>query len=206
MFYNMTKQAEDIKSIREMMEKSSKFQSINGLSLVYTGVFAIAGAAFAHYYLLGEKTQVFNNMHEIAILLFAALTLLVISIATVVFFIWQKAKNRRQPLFSQLTWRTLYNLLIPLVVGGILSLSYLFRGELQAVFSFTLIFYGLALVNVSKFTFSEIHYLGLCELALGLLAALVATCGILWWTLGFGLLHIVFGLWMYFKYERKHEK
>jgi hypothetical protein len=65
-----------------------------------------------------------------------------------------------------------------------------------------LIFYGLSLVNAGKFTFSEIHYLGLTEIVLGILAGIFINHGLLFWTLGFGLMHIVYGTVMYYRHER----
>ncbi|MGE5429024.1 MAG: hypothetical protein ACM3O8_14110, partial [Methylococcaceae bacterium] len=65
-----------------------------------------------------------------------------------------------------------------------------------------LIFYGLALVNAGKFTLSEVHYLGITEIVLGLMAAVFINWGLLFWALGFGVMHIVYGMMMYYKYER----
>jgi len=102
---------------------------------------------------------------------------------------------------NKTTWKTLYHLGLPLLTGGVFSLVFLLRGNIEMVASSTLIFYGLALVNVSKFTYPEIHYLGITEIILGLLAAIFLFKGILFWTIGFGLCHIIYGLVMYLKYD-----
>jgi hypothetical protein len=115
---------------------------------------------------------------------------------------WRKAKKNKQSLFNKITLRAAYNLLTPLVTGGIFSLVLLYNGEIEFIASSTLIFYGLALINASKFTVGEIHWLGLGEIFCGLLAAIYLYHGIYWWTLGFGVLHIIFGLVMYFKYDK----
>jgi hypothetical protein len=92
--------------------------------------------------------------------------------------------------------------MIPLICGGIFALILLFQHNLMLVASVMLIFYGLSLVNAGKFTFSEIHYLGLTEIVLGILAGLFVELGLLFWTVGFGFMHIVYGTVMYYRHER----
>ena len=198
----MTKQAEDIKAIREMMERSSKFQSINGLSLIVAGFLAVAGAAFAYFYLLRDPSLTdFNRKQETLILLADAVVVLALAIGTITLFSWRKSKKNKQNLFNKVTMRAAYNLLIPLVAGGIFSLVLLYNGNVGYIASSTLIFYGLALVNASKYTADEIHFLGVCEVIIGLLAAVYLYHGIYWWVIGFGICHIIFGAIMYFKYD-----
>jgi len=200
----MEKQLEDLKAIREMMEKSSKFISLSGLSGVMAGITAVAGAAFAYLFLLRDPSSTdFSRFQEIMILLGDALVVLFISISFGIYFSWKKARKSNQKLFNKITMRTLYNLSIPLITGGLLSLIFLYRGEEEIVAAITLIFYGLALVNASKFTFEEIHYLGITEIVLGLAAAVFLNNGIIFWTIGFGLCHIVYGLILYKKYDLK---
>lgn len=200
----MNREIEDIKLIREMMEKSSKFISLSGISGVAAGLAAIAGAAFAYFYLLRNPAAThFTRMQELLILFADALIVLTIAIAAGIFFSWRKAKRQQEKLFTKVTLRTIYNLAIPLIAGGIFCLIFLFRGDVSIVISATLIFYGLALVNASKYTFQEIHSLGIVEIILGLLAALLVKNGLLLWTIGFGFCHILYGLIMYFKYDRR---
>ncbi|MDR1543329.1 MAG: hypothetical protein LBS50_02760 [Prevotellaceae bacterium] len=200
----MTKQTEDIKVIREMMEKSSKFQSISGLSLVWAGLFAVAGAAFAYYILhccsfieYGKYTFYIKMW----ILLADALAILALAVGIITFCSWWKAKRNRATLFSKVTLRAAYNLLIPLAAGGAFSLVLLYHSEVTWIASITLIFYGLALINASKYTVGELHILGICEVIIGLLAAIFLYHGIVFWTIGFGALHIVFGIIMQIKYR-----
>ena len=186
-----------------MMEKSSKFQSINGLSLIIAGFLAVAGAIFAHFYLLRDPSLThFNRTQETLILLADALVVLTLAVGVITLFSWRKAKKNRQSLYNKVTMRAAYNLSIPLIAGGIFSLVLLYNGNVGYVASATLIFYGLALINASKFTVSEIHYLGICEVIIGLLAAIYLYHGIYWWTVGFGACHIIFGTVMYVKYDK----
>jgi hypothetical protein len=200
----MNKQAEDIKAIREMMERSSKFLSLSGLSGVVAGITALIGATFAYFYLLRDPSLTdFNRTQEILILLTDALIVLAISVGFGVYFSWKKAKKNHQKLLNSVTKLVLYHLAIPLLTGGIFSLIFLLRGNIDMVASVTLIFYGIALVSASKYTFDEIHYLGLTEIVLGLLSAIFMYKGIIFWSAGFGLCHIFYGLSMYIKYDLK---
>lgn len=187
-----------------MMEKSSKFISLSGLSGILAGITAILGAAFAYFYLLRDPSMTdYNRMQELMILLGVALVVLFISISFGIYFSWRKAKKEKQDLFNKVTMRTLYNLSIPLVAGGVFCLILLLQGDVRMVIAGTLIFYGIALVNASKYTFDEIHYLGITEIILGIAAALTARYGILFWTIGFGVCHIIYGFLMYRKYDLK---
>ena len=200
----MNQQVEDIKAIRDMMEKSSKFLSLSGLSGIFSGIFAIAGAAFAYFYLLKDPAATdYTHQQEVWILLLDALLVLLLSIGFGVYFSWKKARKNKQILFSSVTWRVIYNLTIPLITGGIFSLMLLWRGDIGLVISSTLIFYGLALINTSKYTFNDIHYLGIIEIILGLIAAAFLHYGIIFWAIGFGFCHILYGWILYNKYDSK---
>jgi hypothetical protein len=200
----MENQIEDLKAIREMMEKSSKFLSLSGLSGVMTGITAIAGASFAYFFLLQDpEYSGLSSIQEISILLTDAIAVILISIGFGFYFSLKKARKNNQKFFNRVTIRTLYNLGIPLLAGGIFALIFLIRGDVEILASITLIFYGLALVNASKYTFDEIHYLGITEIVLGLVAALFLYYGIILWTIGFGVCHIIYGLIMYKKYDLK---
>ncbi len=200
----MEKQLEDIKAIREMMEKSSKFLSLSGLSGVLAGVAAILGAAFAWFYLLhSPEATNFNRTQELIILLADAFIVLTLSISFALYFSWKKAKKKNIKLINKTTLKTIYNLGIPLLAGGLFSIICLMRGDVEIVASTTLIFYGLGLINASKYTFEEIHYLGITEIVLGIGAAIFLSHGIIFWTIGFGICHIVYGLILYKKYDLK---
>lgn len=200
----MNKQQDDLKIIREMMEKSSKFLSLSGLSGVIAGGAAILGAAFAYFYLLRDPAMTnYTHIQEYLILLADALLVLIISIGAAIILSKKKAAKTGQRLINAMTLRIIYHFSIPLITGGIFALAFLFRGNLQIAISSTLIFYGLALVNASKFTYNEIHYLGITEIVVGLLSVLFPHNDVLLWTIGFGLCHIFYGMIMYFKYDRK---
>jgi hypothetical protein len=97
---------------------------------------------------------------------------------------------------------TIINLFIPLFVGGVFCMILLSHHLIYLIAPTTLLFYGLALFNAGKYTLKEVRYLGLTEMLLGLFASYYAGYGLLFWALGFGILHIIYGTVMYFKYER----
>lgn len=181
-----------------MMEKSSKFLSLSGLSGVLAGITAVLGAAVAYFYILGQSRAV-----AVPLLLIDALLILVISIGFGILFSARKAKKHKMKLVNSVTLKIAYNLAIPLVTGGILSLIMIYRDQIELVAAITLIFYGLGLINVSKYTHDEIHYLGITEIVLGIGAAIFLYHGIIFWTIGFGVCHIVYGSIMYKKYDLK---
>ncbi len=203
---------EAIQDIRKMMKKSTRFLSLSGLSGVFAGIYALAGAVVAHLYfqhlfyqfeysrgssLIPDTNTIYLNFSLIAG------SVLVLSIVTAYYFSNRKAKRIGQTLFDHTGLRVLINLCIPLIAGGIFCVALLYQGAIVYVAPAMLLFYGLALINASKYTYDDIRYFGLCEIVLGLINAFNLGDGLIYWTIGFGLLHIVYGASMWFKYERK---
>ena len=209
---NSTNPNEDLQTIRQIMERSSKFLSLSGLSGVFAGICALMGAAIAWLFVLdsgqiqfSEFLQSSNGSATSGIRFnFALDALLVLGFAVLgaVYFSQRKARLVGQKFWTSSTRRLLIHLLIPLVSGGIFTIILIFRNDLELIASVTLIFYGLSLVNAGKFTLGEIHYLGLTEILLGLMAGIFINQGLLLWTIGFGVMHIIYGIVMYYRYER----
>jgi uncharacterized membrane protein YgdD (TMEM256/DUF423 family) len=205
----------DITEIRSMMERSSRFISLSGLSGVFAGVFAIAGVAavyfqlhledYDHYYEAAYNTDTSDTTYNNKFLWFCIIDAAIVLIASLscgIFFTTRKAKQQGLKIWDKSAQQLLINLSIPLFAGGILCLI-LFNHQLIGLIApVTLIFYGLALLNGGKYTVNEIRYLGILEIILGLVSAYFIGYGLLLWTIGFGLLHIIYGGIMYFKYER----
>jgi len=209
---NSTNPKEDLQTIREIMERSSKFLSLSGLSGIFAGVCALIGAAIAWFFIMNSGNVQYDEYMRIpgawstsGIRLYLALDailVLVFAALGAIYFSLRKATKVGQRFWTNLTQRLLINLLIPLVSGGVFTLILVFRNNLELIPSVMLIFYGLSLVNAGKFTFGELHYLGLTEIVLGILAGVFINHGLLFWTIGFGLMHIVYGAVMYYRHER----
>lgn len=200
------KYKDDLKDIKEIMNRSSRFISLSGYSGVSSGLIALIGAYLA--YQTVYTNQLNSGYRSVIITSGSASTLLIIAIFTLaiaigagIYFTSREAKKNNEKLWDAQTKRLLINLGIPLVAGGILCLMLLFKGYLGMVAPLTLIFYGLALVNASKYTLTEIRSLGLIEIILGLLAFQFIGYGLLFWALGFGIMHIVYGITMHIKYK-----
>ncbi|MEQ9165985.1 MAG: hypothetical protein RLO12_06995 [Fulvivirga sp.] len=200
------KYIDDLKEIKSIMSRSSRLISLSGLAGVFAGVFALAGAylaydtVYADQNYLGYRVAVLTN-ETITSLLTIAIATLILSISAGVFFTSRRAKKTNEKLWDHQTKRLLINLFIPLATGGILCLILLSKGYIGIVAPLTLIFYGLALVNASKYTLDEIRSLGLLEIALGLFATYFIGYGLIFWSIGFGVLHIIYGLVMHRRYE-----
>ncbi len=206
---------EQIREIRGLMERSSRFIGLSGLAGVSAGIFALMGAAavywFGDTYPFEESRLYYMRMpedlpfglHPIGFFLMVAVLVLIAALAGGIYFTTRRAKRKGQKIWDRLTQRLLLNLAIPLVAGGIFCLALLAHGQVGFVAPATLLFYGLALINGSKYTLEDVRYLGLCEIGLGLIASFNLGYGLEFWTIGFGFLHIFYGLRMYVKYERK---
>lgn len=199
--------------IRAIMERSSRFISLSGLSGVGAGVVALAGTAIGHYYLqqeYGEQgfrrlfaTTQGERLAALPFLLGLAIAMIVAALLVAAFFTLRR--TRRDGLRSMWTAparRLALAMLIPLVAGGLFCLKLFVSGAPELVVPGLLLFYGLALLNGSKYTLDEIKYLGITLIALGLVALLLPGYGLLLFGLGFGLGHIGYGLLMYNRYER----
>ena len=200
---------DELTSIRSLMERSSKFISLSGLSGVLAGVYALIGAGFAYlvlYYGSGWHTVIhfYNNGRDAIItsLISAALLVLIFSIITGFLLTRRKARKKGQNVWGPTSRQLLFNMIMPLLSGGILIIILVFRGHYGIISPSSLIFYGLALVGASNFTFKDVRYLGILEIILGLIAACLPGYGLLFWAIGFGVLHIVYGTIMYLKYDR----
>lgn len=208
---------ENLSEIRSLMERSSRFISLSGLSGVAAGIFAIMGSMAAYWYLgngagLHEVTRPYYEYAETTggeinagfYIFFVADAMLVLMLSLLVGSILTIRASRKKgyAIWGPTAKRLLINLLIPLVTGGLFCLVLFYHGLIGLVAPATLVFYGLALINASKYTLDDIRYLGICEITLGLISSVYIGWGLIFWTIGFGLLHIIYGLVMYNKYEK----
>ena len=202
----------ELSSIRSLMERSSKFISLSGLSGVMAGVYALIGAAIGYSIIYGSggffsyREYVADDMGtgltSLIQLVAIALLVLIASLITGVALTIRKARQKGQKAWGSTSRQLLFYMAVPLLTGGALMLILISRGYFAIVAPASLIFYGLALINASNFTFKDVRYLGMCEVTLGLIAAALPGYGLLFWAVGFGILHIIYGSIMYLKYDR----
>ncbi|MFT6730672.1 MAG: hypothetical protein ACJA1H_001998, partial [Glaciecola sp.] len=189
--------------IKNMMNKSSRFISLSGLSGILAGIYALVGAAIA-YYLVSNSVRGYlildGTIYRICLaILFGVATL---STLTAIYLSTKKAKKNGEKIWDTSSKRLLINFLIPMIAGGIYILIILNQGRYGHTAALMLIFYGLALINASKYSLGDIRYLGYTQLGLGLICALYPSYGFWFWVIGFGFMHIIYGTIMYFKYDR----
>lgn len=219
---SQTNPLEDLQAIRKMMEGSSKFLSLSGLSGVFAGITALVGTYLAwlkvtHFeklyltnYTQGTLARAeWNLMRDLAV---TAILVLIVAVGFGVFFTWLKARKHKQKLMSPLSMRLVISLLVPLFFGGSFVLIAIYHGMIGLIVPATLIFYGLALLNASKYVHVDIKYLAVSEMILGLIAFATmeynyagAVRMLVYWAIGFGILHILYGTIIYFRYDTKNQ-
>ncbi len=198
----------DLNEIRNMMERSSKFMSLSGLSGIFAGIYAITAASIAYtlfnfkidrlYYTNEELLA--SGLHSYNIILLAISTV-VLAIGTAIYFSYRNANKKSEQIWNSTSKRLLINLAIPLFTGGtvlLLLIEYNLYGWLAPL---TLVFYGLAILNASKYTYDAMRGLGIIQIILGLIAMHFIGYGLLIWGIGFGLVHVIYGIYLHYKYE-----
>jgi hypothetical protein len=199
--------------IRSLMERSSKFLSLSGLSGVSAGIIALGGALIVsmhlqkgfftrRYYEPLEAYMRSGNQDARQFLMTVGVVVLALSLLAGTYFTVRKARRQGHTVWNTSSQRLLWAMAIPLGTGGIFCLALLYSNLIWLAFPTTLIFYGLALYSGSKYTFRDVESLAYCEIGLGLVSLFWPGYNLLTWSIGFGVLHIVYGLAMYYKYER----
>lgn len=198
-----------LKDIRKMMQRSSRFISLSGLSGIAAGIWALIGAYFAYkwideyYYEFTRGGYTNENFHGLKWDLFLlAGAVAGLALISALYFTWRRAGKNKLPLWDHTSKQLIINTAIPMVAGGFFIVAMLQYSEWRFVSPACLIFYGLGLVNGSKYTLSDIRYLGFLEILLGLINTQFIGYGLYFWALGFGVLHIIYGFVMWWKYER----
>ena len=206
---NPNQSLEEVKDIKRLMERSSRFISLSGLSGVAAGICALAGcwlatiflAQFKKNYVTGTRQGEAIDVLTIQLLLLA-IGVFVVAVLLAYLFTWRRARKQQRPVWDYTSRKLLWNLFLPLAAGAAFIAGMLQYNEWHFVAPACLVFYGLALVNASKYTLTDIRYLGYLEIILGIISMWFIGYGLIFWAVGFGVLHIIYGLIMWFKYER----
>jgi hypothetical protein len=203
-----------LSDIRNLMERSSRFLSLSGLSGIFIGFYALAGTVAAWWYMHHNNFKITSYYHLataadaepyqplLAFLISDASVILFLSLLTGYILTRQLTKKQGLKIWDTSAKRLLINLMLPLLTGGVYCLILLQHQHIGLIAPSMLVFYGLSLLNASKYTYADIRYLGLSEIILGLAAAMNTGYGLLFWVFGFGVMHIIYGITMYYKYER----
>jgi len=204
----MSDYVQDLATIRGIMEKRTKFLSLSGLSGILAGIYSLVGAYLAYRVIYFADNSVYEAYRsgvwspEIIKLIMIATGVLVFASSTGLILSMRKAKKLGQNMFNPSTLRMGASFAVPMITGGIFVAVLILRGDAGWVSPALLIFYGLALFSAGNFTFSDVKTLGILQIILGLIAAIYPGYGLILWTIGFGVLHILYGSIVYFKYER----
>lgn len=206
---------DQLQEIRTMMERSSRFISLSGWSGILAGIYALAGAWFARWYYYGHLNEYMDRLGELisgpslfkdpgyyGFFILDAGLVVVLALSTGIVLTIRRARQKGQRIWDRVALRMLINLAIPLFTGGIFCLLLLKYRLLGLIAPSMLIFYGLSLINASKYTLYELKYFGLAQVVLGLISMYYIGHGLLFWSIGFGVFHILYGGYMWMKYER----
>ncbi|MBN1416619.1 MAG: hypothetical protein JW973_16065 [Bacteroidales bacterium] len=196
------------------MERSSRFLSLSGLSGIAAGLTALIGSGVAFFYLGHDdryfdsnayfQNKLYGDMQDgTGFLVTDALIVLFLALGSVIYFTTRKARRNNTKVWNNTSKRLLINVFIPLAAGGVFCIALLINGIFFLIAPATLVFYGLALVHASKYTLPDVRMLGFAEIITGLAASFLVGYGLLFWAFGFGVLHILYGVIMYYKYEWK---
>ena len=196
------KYLEDISEIRKVMDRSSRFLSLSGWSGILAGLYALAGVLVARFLMYRDGVCSIPTNDTMVELFLLGGAVLALAVGTAVVLAYRKAHWSGIQFWSGVTRRLLVNMFVPLAAGGAFILTAYYKGYWDLILPSTLIFYGLALINVSKFTITELWSLGLIQLVLGLAACWIPQHAHWLWGAGFGVLHIVYGTLMWARYER----
>jgi hypothetical protein len=180
---------DDIRFIRDTMERSAAFTAVSGWGQVLTGFTALAAAWLAGH-------QVFSLVW---LRVWLADALLAVAIGLLA-CTW-KANRRGLPLFSGPARKVALGLAPPLVAGAFLTFLFARAGSLSALPATWLLLYGAGIMTGGAFSVAIVPVMGFCFMLLGGLAVLApAAWGNAFLAAGFGGLHIVFG----FLIARRH--
>ena len=195
----------DIAEIRSMMERTTKFLSLSGWAGILAGIYSLVAAylAFAildfEPYGISTGPEGFSAYSDI---LFLGIAVLLLALCTAVVLSLQKARRKGEKIWNPTAKRLVSNMTVPLLTGGILILIMIAQGFGNLILAFSLLFYGLSLSNAAKYTYSEVKAVGLIEIVLGLLSCIWLEFSLWFWAVGFGVVHIIYGVYMHYRYER----
>ncbi len=175
---------DNLRFIRDTMERASAFTAVSGLGLVVMGLTSLAAAALA-------ARQVTDD-GRVAVWIIEALLACVVAVTAM----WRKAHAAGEPLLSGPGRRFAFSLVPPLAAGAVLTVVLSSRGLTVALPGAWLLLYGAGIVTAGSYSVRIVPLLGACVMLVGAIT-FVAPASLAWtWCMaaGFGGLHILFGL------------
>ena len=197
---------QSLQEIKSMMQRTSKFTSISGWSGVWVGVVGLLAALVAYFIIFNQEMQLYglqpDNTRDFELIILAFVTLVIACVGGFYFMI-RKTNKDQEKFITPTTKRILIRFIFVLLIGA--AICFCLYRQLSFVYMAptTLLFYGLVLYNIARDTVIEIKYLAYTEILLGIFSFYFIANGLLFWALGFGLAHVIFGLIMVKKYENK---
>lgn len=181
--------AEDLRFIRDTMERSAAFTAVSGWGYMLMGATALAAASLA--------ARQGSSSAWLSVWLAEGLLAVAIGLLSCA---W-KANRRGLPLFSGPARKVALSLSPPFIAGAFLTFVFIRAGLDSALPASWLLLYGAGIITGGAFSVAIVPIMGICFMLLGGLAVLApAAWGNLFLALGFGGLHIVFG----FLIARRH--
>jgi hypothetical protein len=191
-----------LQQLRGIMDRSSRFISLNGRSGIWVGVIALIGAFIAHGWLKNTNDKYIGTNREPSPgyfdpytnrLLILAVIVFAVAIAGARYFTYKQARYLQQKTWNNSSRQLLLQFFFPLLAGAVFTIVFIYYGCAIFATPICLSFYGLALISGSKHTRSEIRYVGMLDVALGCANLFFPAYGLYFWVIGFGLLHILYG-------------
>jgi hypothetical protein len=203
---NHEEQLAAIQEMRNMMDQATRFKSISGLSGMIAGILCLFSLYIINLFsgISPWEANAFDRLWVMdqALVCSVFLGLLVGSISIGYYMASRNASHSGKYAWGGSARRLATSLAIPVLVGGVFAMLLIQVGLVALAAPVTLLFYGMGLLSASKFTLDAVRTVGLIFIGLGLLATGFLPYGLLFWALGFGFVHIVYGLIIYIQYER----
>ncbi len=180
---------DNLRYIRETMERATPFTGISGRGEMAIGVTALLASVLA------AKQPAFKLW--VAVWLAEAL----ISLLIAGWSMDRKARSLQMPLFSGSGRKAVFSLAPPVIAGGLLTIVLMQAGMNSAIPGVWLLLYGTGVITGGMFSVRAVPAMGLCFMVLGALALFSPPAYANWFmAAGFGGLHLVFGAIIVRKY------
>lgn len=203
-----------LEDIKKIMNRSAVFLSLSGWSGILAGSICLLASLLAYQWIYTDPSvsmkdyasadslaAVFQIQLVRKLTILAILTFLLVLI-TVFINTRSKALKEHTKLWDPAAQKMAVALFVPIIAGAFFILGLMRNHSLQLAVPASLVFYGLGLVSTSKFTFTDIRFIGFIDITLGIITLFLPQYGLLAWAIGFGLLHIVYGFLMFNKARR----